>query len=138
MLCREIISFISRHTRIRKIHSEQNIEFLNVKPYGTYIKLKTMAFRSLILWFQKFFFSWGTAAQRGLYSWSCQITQNYAPQSVGLLWTSDQLVAETSTWQPTTFTTDIHTYSRWDSNSQSQQASGHWDRLTETLQKKNS
>jgi len=26
-------------------------------------------------------------------------TQNDAPQSVGLLWTSDQLVAETSTWQ---------------------------------------
>ena len=25
------------------------------------------------------------------------ITRNYAPQSVGLLWTSDQLVAETAT-----------------------------------------
>ena len=34
------------------------------------------------------------------------ITHNDAPQSVGLLWTSDQLVAETSTWQHTTFTTD--------------------------------
>jgi hypothetical protein len=30
------------------------------------------------------------------------------PHSVGLLWTSDQLVAETSTWQNTTLTTDIH------------------------------
>jgi hypothetical protein len=29
------------------------------------------------------------------------ITHNDAPQSVGLLWTSDQLVAETSTWQHT-------------------------------------
>ena len=29
-----------------------------------------------------------------------------AAQSVGLLWTSDQLVAETSTWQHTTLTTD--------------------------------
>jgi hypothetical protein len=28
--------------------------------------------------------------------------------SVGLLWTSDQLVAETSTWQHTTLTRDIH------------------------------
>jgi hypothetical protein len=28
-------------------------------------------------------------------------------QSVGLLWTSDQLVAETSTWQNTILTTDI-------------------------------
>ena len=31
-----------------------------------------------------------------------------APQSVGLLWTSDQLVAQTSTWQHTTLTTDKH------------------------------
>jgi hypothetical protein len=30
------------------------------------------------------------------------------PHSVGLLWTSDQPDAETSTWQRTTFTTDIH------------------------------
>jgi len=29
-------------------------------------------------------------------------------QSVGLLWTSDQSVAETSTWQHTTLTTNIH------------------------------
>jgi hypothetical protein len=33
------------------------------------------------------------------------ITHNNAPQSVGLLWMSDQLVAETSTWQ---YTTDKH------------------------------
>ena len=37
-----------------------------------------------------------------IYIWSThsrgfQITHNDAPQSVGLLWTSDQLVAETST-----------------------------------------
>jgi len=36
------------------------------------------------------------------------ITHNDAPQSVGLLWTSDQLVAETSTLQHTTLTTNIH------------------------------
>jgi hypothetical protein len=30
------------------------------------------------------------------------------PHSVGLLWTSDQLVAETCTWQHTTLTTDKH------------------------------
>jgi len=35
-------------------------------------------------------------------------TQNDTSQSVGLLWTSDQLVAETSTWQHTTLTTDRH------------------------------
>jgi hypothetical protein len=42
----------------------------------------------------------GTAAQRGLWSPRPRgflITPNDAPQSVGLLWTSDQLVAETST-----------------------------------------
>jgi hypothetical protein len=52
------------------------------------------------------------------------ITHNDAPQSVGLLWTSDQLVAETSTWQHTTHTTDRHPCLRWDSNPRSQQASG--------------
>jgi hypothetical protein len=36
------------------------------------------------------------------------ITHNDEPQSVGLLWTSDQSVAETSTWQHTTLTTDKH------------------------------
>jgi hypothetical protein len=30
------------------------------------------------------------------------------PHSVGLLWTRDQPDAETSTWQHTTLTTDIH------------------------------
>ena len=34
------------------------------------------------------------------------LDHNDAAQSVGLLWTSDQLVAETSTWQHTTLTTD--------------------------------
>ena len=52
------------------------------------------------------------------------ITHNDAPQSVGLLWRSDQSVAETSTWQHTTLTTDKHPCPRWDSNSQSQLASG--------------
>jgi hypothetical protein len=45
------------------------------------------------------FFS-GSAAQRRLWpprSRGFVITHNDAPQSVGLLWTSDQLVAETST-----------------------------------------
>jgi hypothetical protein len=42
----------------------------------------------------------GSAAQRGLWpprSRGFVITQNDAPQSVELLWTSDQLVAVTST-----------------------------------------
>jgi len=57
---------------------------------------------------------------RGFY-----ITHNDASQSVGLLWTRDQLVAWTSTLQHTTHnTTDKHPCLRWDSNPQSQQASG--------------
>jgi len=46
------------------------------------------------------FFPRGAAAQRWPWpphSRGSHITHNDAPQSVGLLWTSDQLVAETST-----------------------------------------
>ena len=48
---------------------------------------------------------WGP---RPPHSLGFSITHNGAPHSVGLLWTDDQLVAEISTWQHTTFTTDIH------------------------------
>jgi hypothetical protein len=58
------------------------------------------------------------------------------PQSVGLLWTSDQLVAETSTWQHTTNTTDIHAPCGIRTHNPSKRAAedprlrprGHWDR----------
>ena len=46
-----------------------------------------------------------------------------APQSVGLLCTSDQPVAETPTWQHTTLTTNIHA-PRWDSNPQLSRRAG--------------
>jgi len=61
--------------------------------------------------FSIFFFCCGAATQRESWpphSWGFQITHNDAPQSVELLWTSDQLVAETSTWQYSTLTTNIH------------------------------
>jgi hypothetical protein len=70
----------------------------------------------------------GSAVQRGLWpprSRGFVITHNDAPQSVGLLWTSDQPVAETSTWQHTTHTTYKHPCPRWDSKPRSQQARGH-------------
>jgi hypothetical protein len=51
-------------------------------------------------------------------------SHNDAPQSVGLLWTSDQLVAETSTWKHTTLTTDKHSCPHWDSNLRSHRESG--------------
>ena len=59
----------------------------------------------------RIFFSCGAAAQRGPWlphSGGFLITHNEASQSVGLLWTSDQLVAETCTWQHTTLKTNIH------------------------------
>ena len=67
------------------------------------------------------------------------ITHNGAPQSVGLLWTSDQLVAESSTWQLTTFTTAkhpclpdgirTHDLSRREAADLRLRPRGHWDRL---------
>ena len=59
-------------------------------------------------WLGFLFFSCGAAAQRGPWpphSCGYWITQNDASQSVGLLWTSDQFVAETSTSQHTTHNT---------------------------------
>jgi len=44
--------------------------------------------------------------------------------TVGLLWMRDRPVAETSTWQHTTLTTDRHPCPWWDLKPQSQQASG--------------
>jgi hypothetical protein len=44
------------------------------------------------------------------------ITHNDAPQSVELLLTVEQLVAETSTWQHTTHTTNKHPRLQWGSN----------------------
>jgi hypothetical protein len=67
-------------------------------------------------------------------SWSHLITHNDAPQSIGLLRTSNQLVAETSTWQHTTHTPDKHPCPRWDLNPDRSRRDlrlgprGHWDR----------
>ena len=70
------------------------------------------------------------------------ITHNDTPQSVGLLWTSDQFVAETSTWQHTTITTDrlhaprgirTNNLSRWEAENLCLKPRGHWDRLRTPL-----
>jgi hypothetical protein len=55
---------------------------------------------------------------------------------VGLLWTTDQLITKTSTWQNTTLTTDIHAPGGIRTQNLSRQAAadprlrprGHWDR----------
>ena len=73
-----------------------------------------------------FFYLYATALQWAMASSIHEVS--ISPQwrtTVGrTLWTSDQLVAETSTWQHTTLTTDRHPYRRRDSNPQLQQASG--------------
>jgi hypothetical protein len=82
------------------------------------------------------FFPYGSTPPRGLRPPHFSRLRDHtwdSPHSVGLLWTSVQPVAETSTWQQTTFTRERHPCPRRDSNPQSQQASGlrphgHWDR----------
>ena len=71
---------------------------------------------------------------RGFY-----ITHNDAPQSVGLLWTSDRFVAETSTWQHTQHSQQTNVYvpggirthnlSRRAAADLRLRPHGHWDRL---------
>ena len=80
----------------------------------------------------------GAAAQLGPsppHSRGFQITHNDAPQSIGLLWTSDQLVAETSTSQHSQ-QTDIYAPCGIRTHNLSGRAAaelrlrprGHWDR----------
>jgi hypothetical protein len=80
----------------------------------------------------------GTVAQRGLWhprSRGFVITHNDTPKTVGLLWTSDQLVAETSTLQHTQ-QTNIHAPGGIRNHDRSSRATvdlhlrsrGHWDR----------
>jgi hypothetical protein len=82
----------------------------------------------------------GSAAHHGLWpprSRGFLITHNDAPKSVGLLWTSDQLVAETSTWQHKhTQRTNIYAPGGIRTHDRSRRAAvdtrlrprGHWDR----------
>ena len=84
---------------------------------------------------------WRLQPNRGLcspHSWGLfEITHNDTPQSVGLLWTSDQPVAETSTWQHTTLRTNIHATGGIGTHNLSRRAAadprlrprGHWNRL---------
>ena len=101
------------------------------------------------IWTNNFlYFFYGPAAQRGLWPphswWGFLITHNDAPQSVGLLWTSDQPGAETSTWQHTTHTTDkypcppggirAHNLSRRAAANLRLRSRGHWDRHPTVIQ----
>jgi hypothetical protein len=97
----------------RKVHGLSNTWM--GQRQNTIQKMLQLGFR------RKFFLSWCNtpSGPRPRYH-----TQFETPQSVGLLWTSDQPDAQTSTWQHTTLTTDRHPCNRRDSNPQSQEASG--------------
>ena len=58
------------------------------------------------------------------------ITHSDTSQSLGLLWTSDQFLAVTSTWQDTTLKTDIHANGgiRTRNPNLHLRLRGHWDR----------
>ena len=95
----------------------------------------------ILLLFISYLLSCGPAAHCGLWplhSWDFLITHNDAPLSGGLLWTGARLVAETSTWQHTTLTTDRHLcpggirtrdLSRREAADQLLRPRGYWDRL---------
>jgi len=57
---------------------------------------------------------------RGLLTVEDSRSHSETQHSVGLLWTSDQYDADTSTWPNTTLTRDRHLWPRLDSNPQSQ------------------
>jgi len=85
---------------------------------------------------------WPNAGYGPPHSWGFYITHNDAPQSAGLLWTSDQLVAETSTWQYTTLTRDkypcpggirTHSLSTVAAAHLYLRPRGHWDRQLTVL-----
>jgi len=74
------------------------------------------------------------------HSWGFQITHNDAPHSVGLLWTSDELVAVNSTWQHTR-KTNIQAADGIRTHYPSKRAAadlylrphGHWDHLYDCI-----
>jgi hypothetical protein len=88
--------------------------------------------------------SCGSAAQRGLWPPHPRgfLITHDAPQLVGPLWTSDQLVAETSTWQ---HTTNIHALGGIQTHDRSRRAAvdlrlrsrGQWDWLSQCLKHPN-
>ena len=74
--------------------------------------------QTIMLWFDlRFLFLWRCGPARAMVSSFLgffEIRHDDTPQSVGLLWTSDQLVADTSALQHTTFTADEHPCPRQD------------------------
>ena len=113
------IAYISHKTVIIYLHSNNRLAFLRETPCFVTDKVLSYYFEQVNVPLEFFFVS-----QQPLLNIEVSWTHSDIPQSVGLLWTSDQPDAETSTWQHITRTTDRHPCHRRDSNPQSQQASG--------------
>jgi hypothetical protein len=86
------------------------------------------------------FFLWRCGPKRAMASSFLRFLEHTkdASQSVGLPWTSDQPVAQTSTWLQTTLNTDRHPCPQRDLNQNTSKRAavdphlrprGHWDRL---------
>ena len=71
------------------------------------------------------FHGWTTLVGQGLLTVKVSRSHSDTPYSVRLLRTSDRLIAETATWQPTTFSMDRYPWHRRDWKTQCQQARGH-------------
>jgi hypothetical protein len=103
-----------------------NITYLNLRVYVFLFIHKNLSVEILEFNSVALFVFGATALSRPWlpHSRGFKIAHNDVSQSVRLLLTSDQFVAGTSVWQHTTLTTDKHHCPRWNSNPQSQQASG--------------
>jgi hypothetical protein len=89
-----------------------------------------------------FFFQWLDSPLRASAASFFKVSRSHfldTPHSVGLLWTRNQLVAETSTWQHTTLTRDrhpcpgairTHSPSKRTAADPRLRPRGRWDRLT--------
>ena len=94
-------------------------------PYGTnYLQPKKGKNKGEYQVKPHFFFLWSCSPPRAtVFSHLKFLVHVWHAIVSRLLWTSDQLLAETSSWQHTTLTAEKHSYPRWDSNPWSQQAS---------------
>ena len=112
--------FITRWSSVAETEALHSVCFLSVHFWwrDCYHTLCLLTLRLLMSYIYIYICIWSA------YSWCFWITHDDAAHSVGLLWTSDQPVAETSAWQHTTLTTDRYPCPRWDLNPWSQQASG--------------
>jgi len=80
-------------------HDHHAWQYWYVSYLTAFCSLWKLAYDECFVCFSLFYGATAPSGPGPFHSPGFYITYNDAPQSVGLLWTSDQLVAETSTWQ---------------------------------------